>query len=139
MKPTLSPILGTLGGGGASGTGGGLGASTTASALSSVTAGTGAAPPTRGAGAVPMATEAAGASVGRESAAGIGWADVGRGSLASVAGGETTITGSGADGVGRGGATGFPPNCSSRNSAVILSSELEGTLAVVMPSSLALT
>ena len=48
-------------------------------------------------------------------------------------------TGCGA-GAGSTTATGLPPpRCSNRYSAVILSSELEGTLAPVMPSSLALT
>src|SRR6266480_327645 len=51
---------------------------------------------------------------------------------------ETITTGSGAGGASAT-ATGLaPPNCTSRYSAVILSSELDGTLAPAMPSSLAL-
>src|SRR5207247_1597735 len=70
-------------------------------------------------------------SAGRAGAAGVG-----------VSGGAETMR-MGSGGAGAGGssakATGLrPPSCSSRYSAVILSSELDGTLAPAMPSALAL-
>src|SRR2546429_7001070 len=53
-------------------------------------------------------------------------------------GAETITTGSGAGGASATAKGLAPPNCTSRYSAVILSSELDGTLAPAMPSSLAL-
>ena len=54
-----------------------------------------------------------------------------------AAGAWVTTMGCGA-GAGGGGGMRLPPSCSSRYSAVILSSELDGTRAPAMPSSLAL-
>src|SRR5687767_545711 len=57
---------------------------------------------------------------------------------AGGSGGAVIITGPAAAGAGAGAlATTAPPNCSSKNSAVILSSELDGTFAAVMPKALA--
>src|SRR2546421_8702243 len=53
-------------------------------------------------------------------------------------GAETITTGSGAGGASARARGLAPPNWTSRYSAVILSSELDGTLAPAMPSSLAL-
>src|SRR6266480_842126 len=64
--------------------------------------------------------------------------DISTGGDGGSAGAETITTGSGAGGASAT-ATGLaPPNCTSRYSAVILSSEHDGTLAPAMPSSLAL-
>jgi len=65
----------------------------------------------------------------------------GVGTAGASGGAETMRMGSGGGGAcgGSGAATGLrPPSCSSRYSAVILSSELDGTFAPVMPSALAL-
>src|SRR2546426_3059837 len=64
--------------------------------------------------------------------------DISIGGDGGSGGAETITTGSGAGGASATARGLAPPNCTSRYSAVILSSELEGTLAPAMPSSLAL-
>src|SRR6266404_1028243 len=117
MNPTFSPMAGLGGGGGATGAGG-----RGDSLISRVSAADGAATTCSEGGATEGGC---GVSTGGKGGGGSG-------------GAETIRTGS----WGRGGsvtATGLaPPSFSSRYSAVILSSELDGTLAPVMPSSLAL-
>lgn len=82
-----------------------------------------------------MTTEA-GASSDSASTARTDGAGSGSGSGAFV----RMTTGSGRIGAGASAVSGFlPPNCSVKYSAVILSSELDGTLAAAMPNSFALT
>src|SRR5438128_1967679 len=120
MNPTFSPIAGFGGGGGSTGAIAGGGAGAASASTRSVVA--------------CAATASTGVVVTGEAVDGSAcW-----GADGDSGGAETITTGSSAGG-GSATATGLPPpNWTSRYSAVILSSELDGTLAPVMPSSLAL-
>lgn len=126
MNPTLSPTWGPVGagggGGGVTGMAGGAGDSTAAAACS------------------PLATAVSMVSASTASS-GTGAATAGAVGTGVGSGGAVTnmiFSGSAAGLAGASDGTGFfPASCSSRYSAVILSRELEGTLAAVMPSSLA--
>src|SRR5690349_11554223 len=148
MKPTFSP---TCGGGGVAGRGGVGGTGGTATGSGAFGAGVG----TDGVGAI--SSFAAGSTSGCAGATGIsergsvticGTSTVGEGAAGALGAltswgtgwGETSSAmGISAAAGGAGSATfAIGRSCSSRYSAVILSSELEGTLAVAMPNSLAL-
>jgi len=122
IKPILSPTCGPVG------TGGGGEATGDCGSALAITAS-------------PFSAGTSVAGTAGFSVATIGSTGAGSGAGGGGGGGAVTriIFSGSAGGAGAAVAAGFPPvNFSSRYSAVILSSELEGTLAAVMPSSLAL-
>lgn len=139
IKPTLSPTRGAAGAGGGGGGAAGGGGTGGASATGTFASTTGSSIVVVGAGG-SISGGAGSMITGARTSMGAGGSWTGSG--AGGGGGGSIIwmtgcTGSGAAGGGAGaGLAGA--KCPSRNSAVILSSELEGTRAVAMPSSLAL-
>src|SRR5438309_4503354 len=120
MNPTFSPIAGFGGEGGSADTRGEIGP-----AFASTTF-------------VVASVEDVIAPASTPTGLARGDVDISTGGDGGSGGAETITTGSGAGGASATARGLAPPNCTSRYSAVILSSELDGTLAPAMPSSLAL-